>query len=420
MIELLFWPFVAGLVLTAIHAWFGLHVLARGVVFVDLSLAQVAALGLTVAILAGHPVQSTGAYWYAAAFALGGAVLFALTRRFERSIQQEAVIGIVYAVSASLAVLALDRAPQGAEHVKQLLIGSILTVTPEELGTIAALYAAIGLLHVAWRRGLIEVSYDPALARARGRHVFFWDCVFYGSFALVVTSSVRVAGVLLVFAYLIIPAALAVVFAKTLARRLVLAWTLGAVLTACGLYASWIWDLPTGPAIVSAFGAAMALVGAAAVLRTASSRTLVQALFGAAGIAGLLLVVFPRMDQPWLDAIQRIAAPFETLFLDEEERATRADTIESIERARVEIARLRELEQDVRWGRREMDAEKLERVRQYIAGRSEIAAGEALVLRDLRDKARGRQRWLLGLPLLLVGAGGVYMLRRSTPGRARN
>ncbi|HZA97085.1 MAG TPA: metal ABC transporter permease, partial [Burkholderiaceae bacterium] len=135
MIELLFWPFITGLVLTLIHAWFGLHVLARGVVFVDLSLAQVAALGLTVAILAGYGVQSDAAYWYALAFALGGALLFSLVRGVERRIQQEAVIGIVYVVSASLGVIALDRAPQGAEHIKQLLIGSILTVTPQELAT---------------------------------------------------------------------------------------------------------------------------------------------------------------------------------------------------------------------------------------------------------------------------------------------
>jgi zinc/manganese transport system permease protein len=254
--ELLGWPLLAGLTLAAIHAWFGLHVLARGVVFVDLSLAQVAALGLTVAILAGHDVSSEAAYWYALAFALGGALLFALIRAAEARIQQEAIIGIVYAVSASLGVLALDRAPQGAEHIKQLMIGSILTVTAQEVATIAALYAVIGAIHLAFRRQLVEVSFEPDAAAARGRRMLLWDVVFYGSFALVVTSSVRVAGVLLVFAYLIVPAALAGALTDGLARRLVVAWTLGAVLTAAGLHAAWHWDLPTGPAIVSAFGAA--------------------------------------------------------------------------------------------------------------------------------------------------------------------
>src|SRR3712207_6111072 len=158
-----------------------------------------------------------------------------LFRSYEKWLQQEAVIGIVYAVSASLCVLALDRAPQGAEHVKQLLIGSILTVTPTEVGTVAMLYGVIGLVHLAFRRALIDVSFHPQEASARARRVFLWDVVFYGSFALVVTSSVRMAGVLLVFAYLIVPAALAGVFTAALWKRLVVAWVLGATLTALGL-----------------------------------------------------------------------------------------------------------------------------------------------------------------------------------------
>ena len=410
MTELLLWPFVAGLVLTLIHAWFGLHVLARGVVFVDLSLAQVAALGLTVAILAGHSVQSDAAYWYALAFALGGAVLFALVRRYERSIQQEAVIGIVYAVSASLGVIALDRAPQGAEHIKQLLIGSILTVTPQEVGTLAALYVCIGIVHFAVRRALIEVSFDSQRAATGGRRLFLWDVVFYGSFALVVTSSVRIAGVLLVFAYLIVPAALAGLLAHDLRRRLLFAWALGVALTAVGLYASWTWDLPTGPAIVSAFGAATALVGVAFALKKFSLRALSKVVLAAIAVAGLLLLAFPKMDQPWLDAVERIVPAAQTVFLTEFERTTRIEMLESIDRARVELDRLRELEQDVRWSTKSMEPDELERLRQYLAGRSEISAGEQLVLRHLREKARERQRWMLGMPLLLIGAGGVYFL----------
>ena len=416
MIELLFWPFVAGLVLTLVHAWFGLHVLARGVVFVDLSLAQVAALGLTVAILAGYSVQSDASYWYALAFALGGAVLFALVRGVERRIQQEAVIGIVYVVSASLGVIALDRAPQGAEHIKQLLIGSILTVTPQEVATLAALYALIGAVHFALRRPLIEVSFDSERAVSHGRRLFVWDFVFYGSFALVVTSSVRVAGVLLVFAYLIVPAALANLFMHDVGRRLLLAWAIGVALTAAGLYASWAWDLPTGPAIVSAFGTAMALVGLAFALKRLSVRNLGRAVLAAIAIVGSLLLAFPRMDQPWFDAIEIVAPPVQTAFLTEFERATRIDTIASIERSEAELTRLRELEQNVRWGKVDMDPNKVDRLRQYLAGRGEIAAGERLVLQHLRDKARDRQRLLLGLPLLVVGAGGFYFLsaRRVT------
>jgi zinc/manganese transport system permease protein len=409
-VELLLWPFVAGLVLTAIHAWLGLHVLARGVVFVDLSLAQVAALGLTIAILAGHGVESEAAYWYALVFALGGAVLFALVRRYERSIQQEAVIGIVYAVSASLGVIALDRAPQGAEHIKQLLIGSILTVTPQEVATIAALYACIGTIHLVFRRPLLEVSLAPQEAAAKGRRVLVWDIVFYGSFALVVTSSVRIAGVLLVFAYLIVPAALAGVFTTVLRRRLALAWVLGAVLSATGLLASWHWDWPTGPAIVTAFGAAAAAVAFYFVLRKATWRGTGIVVSCTAGMAGLLLLASPRMDHVWLDAFEALAPAAQSMFLSEHERATRAETLEAIDRAKAELTRLRELEQDVRWGRQSLEPEKIERLRQYLAGRSEILAGDELVLRHLREQARYRQRLVLGVPLLLLAGAALYGL----------
>jgi zinc/manganese transport system permease protein len=412
MIELLLWPLVAGLVLTGIHAYFGLHVLARGVVFVDLSLAQVAALGLTIAILFGHSVQSEAGYWYAFLFAIGGAVVFALVRPYEKSLQQEAVIGIVYAVSASLGVLALDRAPQGSEYIKQLLIGSILTVTPQEVAELALLYGAIGAVHLVLRRPLVEVSFDPALAAARRRRVFLWDVVFYGSFALVVTSSVRIAGVLLVFSYLIVPAALAGLFTSGLRQRLVLAWAFGAALTAAGLYASWTWDLPTGPAIVTAFGAATALVALGFSARKLTTRKAGIVACAVAALAGLLLVAFPQMDQPWLDALEDSAPPFQTAFLDSGERLTREDALESIERRRAELARLRALEQDVRWGKIQMEPESAERLRQYLAGISEISAGDQLVLRHLRGKARERQRFAIGLPLLILGAGGLYALAR--------
>jgi zinc/manganese transport system permease protein len=166
ILELLWIPFLACLVLTGIHVYLGLHVLARGVIFVDLALAQVAALGITVALLAGHSIQSPAAYWYALAFTVGGALLFSVSRTHRAAVPQEAIIGIVYAVSAAAAVLVVDRAPQGSEHIKQLLVGSILTVTPAEVGTLAALYALIGALHWFIRRPLLEISLDPEGARA--------------------------------------------------------------------------------------------------------------------------------------------------------------------------------------------------------------------------------------------------------------
>ena len=166
-LEFLWLPFLACLVLTAIHVYLGLHVLARGVIFVDLALAQVAALGIAAALLAGHPIQSDAAYWYALAFTVGGAPLARAHPSPPRPGPPEAIIGIVYAVSAALTVLVVDRVPQGSEHIKQLLVGSILTVTPAEVGGLAGLYGAIGLGHWLIRRPLLEISLDPEAARGR-------------------------------------------------------------------------------------------------------------------------------------------------------------------------------------------------------------------------------------------------------------
>lgn len=411
MLDLLFWPFAAGLVLTGIHAYLGMHVLARGIVFVDLSLAQVAALGIAVAILAGHAVQSAAAYWYAFAFAAGGALLFALARRHEGAVHQEAVIGIVYAVCAALGVLALDRAPQGAEHIKQVLIGSILTVQPQEVGSLALLYLAVGAGHWLLRRPLLEVSFDPAAASGKGRRMFVWDLVFYGSFALVVTSSVRIAGVLLVFSYLIVPAALAGFFARTIRARLLLAWFMGALVTAVGLAASWVWDLPTGPAIVAAFGAATAGVALVAALRRVQWLLVGKIAAATVAAVGALLLTFPQMDQPWLDVLEDSIPQVQDAFLTPSERELRRESVESIARARAELARLRALEQDVRWGSTKIAYEP-DRLRQYIAARSEIQAGDQMVLKELRQQSRARQRWRLGAPLLLLGLGGFLALRR--------
>jgi zinc/manganese transport system permease protein len=401
MLELLLWPFLAGLVLTVIHAYFGLHVLARGVIFVDLSLAQVAALGLAVAILAGHPVHSEAGYWYALLFAVGGAAVFASARPYEQALPQEALIGIIYAVSTALGVIVLDRAPLGAEHIKQLLIGSIVTVSRQDVTVLALIYCSIGLLHVLCRRQLMQASFQGQAAGARGP-TLVWDMMFYVSFALVVTSSVRVAGVLLVFSYLIVPAVLAGLLASAFAARLLLACALGTLLTGLGLYASWAWDLPTGPAIVATFGAAVALVVLARAAAGLTRRKLAIAASGAAVLTAVPLIGFPH--------VETVAPVFETAFLNAGERQLRAESIESIAQAGAELTRLKALEQDVRWGKEAMDPDRAERLRQYLAGKSEISAGDQLVLRHLRGKVRERQRLALGLPLLLAGGYGLYRL----------
>src|SRR5262245_21169145 len=286
MLDLLWLPFLCCLVLTGIHVYLGLHVLARGVIFVDLALAQVAALGITVAFLAGHPIQSDAAYWYALAFTVGGAVLLAWSRPRQAPVPQEAIIGIVYAVSAAVTVLVVDRAPQGSEHIKQLLVGSILTVTPAEVGTLAALYAAIGLVHWLARRPLLAISLDPGGAGSRGAG--WWDALFYVSFGVVDTSSVRMAGVLLVFSYLVVPATAGALLSRSVTGRLGFGWALGVAVSLVGLGASYAWDLPTGATVVAVFGAALVAVAGGLGLAALARRLRAD---GPAALAGLGVVI---------------------------------------------------------------------------------------------------------------------------------
>ncbi len=424
--ELLWLPFLACLVLAGIHVYLGLHVLARGVIFVDLALAQVAALGMTAALLAGHGPQSDAAYAWALVFTAAGAALLALSG--ERSgaaprVPHEAIIGIVYAVAAAFTVLVLDRVPQGGEHIKQLLVGSILAVTADDVARLAALYAALGVVHWLGRRPLLALSFGGRVPHAR-----LWDFVFYLSFGWVVTSSVRIAGVLLVFAYLIVPAVVGAWLAPGVMSRLLIGWAMGFAVSVLALTASWAWDLPTGATIVATFGVALGLVAAvrgatgfAGRLRTDGARAIGSAGM-AAGVltvlAGLSLVVFPRADHVWLDAIERLVPAVQTRFLTAHERAVWADSRRAVVRGSAQVAQLRALQSDVQWGRRDLAEEERERLRQFVTGRDEIVAGDRLVLKTLRAHARARQRFALGLPLAGIGlalvVAGLRQRRRTS------
>jgi zinc/manganese transport system permease protein len=256
--ELLLPAFVASLILTGIHAYLGVHVVERGVIFVDLSLAQIAALGTTVAYLLGNDLHSSMAYLYSLGFTFLGAAIFAFSRVHRKTrIPQEAVIGIVYAVSAAVAILVMSKATQETEHLKEMLVGNILSVTWPELAKTAVLYSLVGVFHYVFRDRFLLISMDEQEAERRGLNVRFWDFLFYVSFGFVVTSSVAVAGVLLVFCFLIVPSVTAMLFAARLGPRLAIGWTMGALVSAGGVALSFVLDLPTGATIVATFGMAL-------------------------------------------------------------------------------------------------------------------------------------------------------------------
>ena len=247
-------PFAACLVLVGIHAYFGIHVIERRVLFVDLAVAQFAALGAVVGFVNGYHPGELGSTLYSMAFATLAAGLFALTRARDEKLPQEAIIGITFVVASAATILIADRAPEGAEHIKEMLSGSLLWVTWPTVIKDLIIYSAVGLFHWIFRRRFLLITEDPQEAFRRGWNVRWWDFLFYLSFGIIITFSVEIGGVLMVFAYLVIPACIAILLATGMRPRLVLGWVFGVVGSAIGLLASYYLDMPTGPAIVVVLG----------------------------------------------------------------------------------------------------------------------------------------------------------------------
>ena len=266
MIQFLAAPFAASLILTGIHAYLGVHVVERGVIFVDLSLAQFAALGATIALLfpgSGGDPHGGVVYSVSLVFTFIGALVFSQVRGHRAHIPQEAIIGICYAVASAAAILAMSKATSESEHLKDMLVGNILAVSWSEVGKTALLYGAVGAFHYVFRHKFLAISMDPKRAEAEGISIRWWDFLFYASFGFVVTSSVAIAGVLLVFCYLIVPSVGAMLYSDHIGKRLAIGWSMGTIVSALGVCFSLVLDLPTGATIVCTFGLALAIMAAA-------------------------------------------------------------------------------------------------------------------------------------------------------------
>jgi zinc/manganese transport system permease protein len=389
-------PFLVAVCLVGIHAYFGIQVLARNVIFVDLALAQVAALGATVAFLLGHPAQNLATYGYSLGFTLLAAVLLAFTRAWATRVPQEALIGVIYVVAAAASILLIDRAPQGAEHLKQILTGNILTSGLNDVLVIVPLYLAVGLLHFLARGRLTRSG------------SLLWDFVFYATFGVVVTSSVALAGVLLVFSFLIVPAAIGVMFASSLPRQLSIGWLAGTLTSAAGFAASFAFDLPTGAALVCAFGAALALAGLVYPfirgdrLRALRIAVLATRCSAAALIAAsaLQLAAAPSTDQPLLDMLEYAVPSLRSLYFTNTEAATWRDASEYAERNRLAAAQLIELERVRRTQGETLSEAEVQRISSFLKSYAEMRKGEQFVLGEVRARARERIRWSLAFGLL--------------------
>jgi len=404
-------PMAACAALVGIHAYFGLHVLKRNVIFVDLALAQVAALGATAAFLLGHAPQGLAAHGYSLLATLLAAALLASSRAWSSRIPQEALIGVLYVVAAAAALLLVDRAPQGAEHIRQILTGNILTVGWEELRWAIALYAAVAVAYPLVARRLSPGSWGAEFA-------------FYAAFGLVVTSSVALAGVLLVFAFLIIPAAIGVLHGASFRGQLAIAWVAGTATAMIGLAVSYAGDFSTGATLVCTYCAALAVAGishglrlpqargARFVVMLRTARWLIAALLAA---SGLWIMISPRADQPVLDALESAFPAVRAAYMDEKSRAIAEDAGRYAERYRADAQKLRSSESERRWKGDPLPEEDVRRIASYLKSYNEMMKGETFVMREVRDRAREANRWAIGATFLLIAASLVV----SLPGRSR-
>jgi len=266
--EVMKWPLAASLILPPLLVYMGLHVVKREVIFVDLALAQVATLGTCIALLMGYHFDDRPTFWISLAVTFLGAAFFSWSRRsHDNEVPQEAIIGITFVVAAAGVILMLSRVAGGKEELEHLLTGDILNVTSGDVGQRVALFAAIGAFYGAFHKRFVLISSDPASAFASGMRVRLWDFLFYAAFALVVVSFVRVAGVLLTFAYLIVPAVCGATLAKEWGQRLAIGWVVATTASLLGLWTSYAIDLPTGAAIVVSCGVLLILVSIWATVR---------------------------------------------------------------------------------------------------------------------------------------------------------
>jgi zinc/manganese transport system permease protein len=294
-------PLAAALILVATHTYLGLHVISRNVFFVDLALAQVAALGSTVAFLYGFDSGDSVTYYVSLLFAVGGAWFFSVARLPDNRVPEEAIIGLTFAVASAGAILLSAENPHGAEHLRDMMAGSILVVSAREVGQAAVLYGLIGVFHWKFRRQLLSVSMDREAAARQGLRVPWWDFAFYLSFAVVITSSVRIAGVLLVFILLIAPAVCGAMLARGIRARLFVGWGAGILATSLGLAVSAHEDWPPAPAISCVFAAILLAAAVVDRVRRAERRgpVLRRFLATAAALAAVAvgLTAFLRSQQ---------------------------------------------------------------------------------------------------------------------------
>ena len=424
-------PFVASVIFVLIHAYLGVHVLRRKIVFADLALAQLSALGASVAFANGYDVKSAAGFAYAFMFTAIGAALLTVTRNVARAVSQEAIVGILYIVATAATILVVDRSPLGAEHVKKILVGSIVTVDAADVAKFAVLYAVIGLLHWWLRRPLLSLSSEQTPQGRSRLEVWSWDFLFFLTFGLVVTSSVTTAGVLLVFSLLIVPAVIGFTFSDKLSLVLVIAWSAGIAASAAGLACSYALDLPTGATMVTTLAGFLVIASVSSLFIAvdsqrrrsrliAAARTVVAAFFVCTLVSSLWLIANPSGDQPLLALFERATGIGAATFLSGSEVDIYESAARDIVRFQGEVDRLDAMEKTARYQAAPLADEEIRRIASYQQSFNEMTRGERFVRDVLQAKARAHERWMIGVPAAIISLAGLGLSMRWFSRRRRH
>jgi len=267
LVAMLGLPLLACLLMGSILSYLGIHVLKREVIFIDIAIAQVAAVGALAAHLAFDVEDgSLISYLCSLACVLGMAGFYSVARHKVAEISIEAIIGISFAITAAGALFLIGIAP-GHAHAEEMLAGALLWVTGPQILVGLVVFAAVGFVLWLVRRPISAVSQDHAAAAAGGLNVAWWDFLFYALLGVVITVAVRLSGVVTVFALLIIPATTSALFATSWLSRLLLAWLTVVIASTAGLLFSYYLDFSMGPAIALCLGTLLVVVAAFAKLR---------------------------------------------------------------------------------------------------------------------------------------------------------
>ena len=410
--DLLALPFLASVILIGVHCQFGLQVLKRNVVFVDLALAQCAALGATVAFMQGHLPQTGAAYGWSLGFAWSGALLLSLVRFAPRQIPHEALVGVVYVASASAALLLIEKAPQGAEHLKQILVGSVLTISGDELMKATPMYLLVCLL--------LWVSTHRRWLERKGAAGWAADFGFYAAFGLIVTSSVAMVGVLLVFSFLIVPSLLGLLFSTGGGRQVITGWIGGSVAAAIGLGASFAFNTSTGATMVCAF--ALMLVFSLVIRSladfgirwTMALKVSAQMFLAVVITSAAWLGAQPRSEHPLLNSLEAFSPAVRGVYLNARESAVYEDAQAYEARYAAESLRLSSIERGGRWQNAPVDDAAVVRIASFQQSYNEMMKGEQYVMKETRSRARERHR-----SLAAFAAAAMFVLLLSWLGVLR-